>query len=106
MSTELLAGKGEASPLAFWGGRTPPALLEAQSPEARIIERAYGSIGDHYSRPISRLRSDPVRRFYELVWSWRIETATLSDTDTICTHPAYQQVIGMGATALPFIFRE
>ena len=52
------------------------------------------------------MRYDPGRRFQELHWTWSQEVAALSDIDAICTHPAYQQIIGMGETALPMIFAE
>ena len=42
--------------------------------------------------------------FSKLAEDWRKETCYLSDISEICTHPAYQRIIGMGSTALPFIF--
>jgi len=46
------------------------------------------------------------QRFRELTARWRKDTAFLSSTSEIATHPAYQQLIGMGPAALPFIFAE
>lgn len=46
------------------------------------------------------------QRFRELAARWRKDTGFLSSTNEIATHPAYQQVIGMGQPALPFIFAE
>jgi hypothetical protein len=48
----------------------------------------------------------PERRFRELAERWRKDTAFLSSTNDLATHPAYQQVIGMGKEALPFIFAQ
>lgn len=48
----------------------------------------------------------PERRFRELAARWRKDTAYLSSTSEIATHPSYQQVIGMGKEALPLIFAE
>jgi hypothetical protein len=48
----------------------------------------------------------PEQRFRELAARWRKDTAYLSSTSDIATHPAYQQLIGMGQAALPFIFAE
>src|SRR6266702_1767932 len=45
-------------------------------------------------------------RFLKLAAIWKRETAVLSDTIEIVTHPSYQQIIGMGAFALPHIFHE
>jgi hypothetical protein len=44
--------------------------------------------------------------FHELVDQWRRDTAGLSSSAKIAMHPAYQQMIGLGLEALPFIFRE
>src|SRR2546430_2655850 len=45
-------------------------------------------------------------RFKSLVEEWKSETAAFSDTGRICSHWAYQQILGMGPLALPFIFEE
>lgn len=45
-------------------------------------------------------------RFKQLALDWRRETESLSDTIEIIGHSAYQQIIGMGPFALPFIFHE
>src|SRR5947207_2627909 len=48
----------------------------------------------------------PAKRFQELVAKWKEATRFLSNTNEICTHTAYQQIIGMGPLALPHIFKE
>ena len=51
--------------------------------------------------------ADALRReFRGLSAQWRRETALRSSVIAIATHPAYQQIIGMGEPALPLIFRE
>jgi hypothetical protein len=45
-------------------------------------------------------------RFAELVAEWRRGTGGLSSPRAIASHPAYQQIIQMGETALPLIFQE
>ena len=45
-------------------------------------------------------------RFVELVTEWRREIGGLSSPRAITSHPAYQQILKMGETALPFIFQE
>lgn len=50
--------------------------------------------------------SGPKERFEKLVEEWRNATEFCSSITDICTHRAYQQIIGMGETALPFIFQE
>jgi|SRR6185369_1389943 len=46
------------------------------------------------------------RRFHDLAMQWKNETAHQSVTFKRAMHPAYQQIIGMGEKALPFIFEE
>ena len=54
-----------------------------------------------------RADSDGIQdRFTELLAWWREETAHLSSVNAICTHEAYQQIIGLGPPALPLILRE
>lgn len=45
-------------------------------------------------------------RFDLLANMWRTETTTMSLEHDVVLHPAYQEIIGMGAVALPYIFRE
>jgi hypothetical protein len=51
----------------------------------------------------SALHADEAK-FERLVKSWQRQTAVHSSVMKIVMHPAYQQMIGMGKTALPFIF--
>lgn len=44
--------------------------------------------------------------FHELATKWRQETAFLSSTTEIATHPAYQRIIGFGPQAIPLILAE
>jgi len=50
--------------------------------------------------------ADAVRRFATLATRWYQETAALSSVSQIAMHPAYQEIIGMGHTAVPLILRE
>jgi|ERR1043165_2041316 hypothetical protein len=50
----------------------------------------------------SRLES----RFRELARQWKEATLLMSSITEMATHPAYQQIIGMGHAALPWIFAE
>ena len=51
-------------------------------------------------------QASPAERFQKLAVTWKSAVRFLSDTDEMCSHPAYQEIIGMGAAALPFIFSE
>jgi hypothetical protein len=48
----------------------------------------------------------PETRFRELARQWKEATLLLSSITEMATHPAYQQIIGMGHTVLPWIFAE
>ncbi len=44
--------------------------------------------------------------FRQLADQWRSETQFLSSTTAICTHPAYQRIIGLGPQVIPLILAE
>src|SRR5947209_7891445 len=46
------------------------------------------------------------RRFADLVRQWKEATRFASSITDMATHPAYQQLIGMGKEALPLILDE
>ena len=45
-------------------------------------------------------------RFRALADQWRRETGMLSSVSQMAAHPAYQEIIGMGAAAIPLLLRE
>jgi hypothetical protein len=47
-----------------------------------------------------------VNRFLQLRLEWEQATAHLSSVTEMSMHPAYQQIIGMGSAAIPFILAE
>jgi hypothetical protein len=61
---------------------------------------------EHYYLPVSRQWARPDIRFYTLKVEWENDTAHLSSVTEMAMHPAYQQIIGMGVIALPYIFTE
>ncbi len=46
------------------------------------------------------------QRVVRLLGRWRQETAYLSSSTRITGHPAYQELIALGAPALPFLFHD
>jgi hypothetical protein len=46
------------------------------------------------------------QRVVRLLGCWRQETAYLSSSTKITSHPAYQELIALGPAALPFLFRD
>jgi hypothetical protein len=55
---------------------------------------------------VEATRSGIDSRFRDLVRQWREATLLMSSITEMATHPAYQQIIGMGHSALPLIFDE
>ncbi len=52
-------------------------------------------------------QTDDIRmQFRELADTWHRETGHLSSPPQIALHPAYQQIIGMGPAAIPFILED
>jgi hypothetical protein len=45
-------------------------------------------------------------RVTRLLERWRDETAYLSSSTQMTKHPAYQELIDLGAPGLPFLFRD
>lgn len=81
------------------------SLQNSSSIEKHILtsitlhEQCYGTI-----RTIQQ--ATPVVKFNRLKTSWESETAYLSSITDMATHPAYQQIIGMGYDAVPLILHE
>ena len=46
------------------------------------------------------------QRFDRLAQKWKKETGHLSKVTRRCTHPAYQEIIGMGVAVVPLILHE
>jgi hypothetical protein len=87
-------------------------LSEKTRQLAGLIRRLF-EIGRERGAPTAitegRSSAEPdvlARRFYSLAESWRRECAHLSSVREMVLHPAYQQIIGMGRDALPFLLRE
>ncbi len=63
-------------------------------------------VRDRGGNPSPVLHDAQRERFRELAAAWKSEARFLSDTNEICSHPAYQAIIGMGVSVLPFILEE
>jgi len=73
--------------------------------ESKIIQESIEEAEEHFLRPISRQES-PRIKFNQLKQEWIEATRTLSSISDICMHPAYQRIIAMGTTVIPFIMRD
>jgi hypothetical protein len=86
-----------------------PSDRREEEPEptpAHYVSRQLLNAAVHFREPTTRQGDTPGERFRTLARRWRDETVHLSSTSAIAAHPAYQQIIGMGRVALPFILRE
>lgn len=45
-------------------------------------------------------------RFHQLTQEWKQATRVSSSAAEMAMHPAYQQIIGLGAAAIPLLLRE
>ena len=72
--------------------------------ESQIIRRRLENLLTDYYKPLSRQWANPVIRFSNLEKEWKESTPMLSSVTEIVMHPSYQQIIGMGVTAIPLIF--
>ena len=78
-----------------------------QHGETSCSEAQNASVALDPARPVAPEPSTQVeRRFRELVRQWKEATAFMSSATDMATHPAYQQIIGMGKEALPLLLDE
>ncbi len=76
------------------------------SPESIYVEKSFIDLVSQTFIPLSMETEFPEIKFNNLKTEWEEDTAFLSSISEISMHPAYQQIIGMGKTALPLILNE
>jgi hypothetical protein len=75
-------------------------------PEYGRLQESLAESLRHFCEPYLWLKVDPFMRFLVLRTKWERETAHLSSALQMAMHPAYQQIIGMGSTAIPYLLAE
>jgi hypothetical protein len=75
--------------------------IKTKTEAMHLIDSAVGS-----PSPQNGVQGFTGARFSCLAAKWREETAFCSSLIEMATHPAYQQIIGMGRAAVPCILRE
>ena len=83
-----------------------PTQLLGGGPDLCEITRTALEIWDDYLRPASRQLEGSHEKFKRLVDRWRKETVFQSSAHQMATHPSYQEVIGMGKDAIPYLLQE
>lgn len=76
------------------------------SDESTAIKKSLNEIFSHCLTSISIQRSVPATRFAILKREWECDTLHLSSITDMAMHPSYQQIIGMGSSAIPLIMAE
>jgi hypothetical protein len=73
-----------------------------------LPEPAAGANGNPGPAAPPREGPDPTleKEFQRLAAIWRAETCYLSSSTAIVNHPAYQEILGLGPAAVPWILRE
>lgn len=82
--------------------RKPADWRKNQRRGQRHSDRSWQAVNPAYGRAAFN-RSSGAELFEELANRWEVETALESVVTRKATHPAYQQIIGMGKPALPLI---
>ncbi len=72
--------------------------------DAEINKERLRGFYAHAVAAISRQTAES--KFLCLAEIWRHDTRYISSVNQICMHSAYQEIIGMGKSALPLIFNE
>lgn len=96
----------ESAIFGFKGDRGLCGSRMGVSDESIVIWDSYIESLEHFVFPISRQWDIPSKKFFTLKAQWENETVMLSSATEIAMHPAYQQIIGMGDTAIPLILNE
>ena len=73
--------------------------------DSQVIKRQMEDLLTDYYKPITRQWANPIIRFNHLKAEWDENTSMLSSITEIAMHPAYQQIIGMGPSAIPLILQ-
>jgi hypothetical protein len=107
-----LTQQAHGSPTSVWievggGSYTVPAhSLYEQTSQEIVGGLAYMLHDFFFSSDDDRTETETHVEFERLAAEWKQETAHLSSPGMIATNRAYQEVIGMGKDAIPFILRD
>lgn len=68
------------------------------------ISIVHAQLWSQFNAAVSRL--SPYEQFIDLAATWKQETAFTSSIHDVILNPAYQEIIGLGKIALPWILDE
>ena len=78
-------------------------LSQGYSSEAKELSEMMFNAILHFYDP--QTRSNPIKRFNTLTATWKQANPFSSSIINVATHPAYQEIIGMGPIAIPLILK-
>jgi hypothetical protein len=76
---------------------------EEEMSESWEVSGAYGSRGFAEWETAEEAIED---RFFRLAQKWDMETATMSSTTDIISHPSYQEIISLGWSIVPLLLSD
>lgn len=76
------------------------------SDESQALDKQVQDLGRRRTLAESARPRTVEERFQELAQQWKRERGPYSFTRQLASHPAYQQIIGLGQAAVPHILRE
>lgn len=85
-------------------GHADSKIQTGFSNTATTLKEIFKVADHHYWQPVSRIT--PTQKFELLALTWQRDTSLDSFASDIASHPAYQQIVGMGQQALPLIFEK
>jgi len=87
-----------------------PSYLPASAAQIEdlrgLILKVAGSSAYGYGESRARDFESKAERFETLLSQWRVDTQFATSALEIAMHPGYQQIIGIGQAAIPYILRE
>lgn len=90
-----------------WFEPDPSALVVSwEGSTTGLVAEKLEELRKHFKFPATRQAITIAERFRELAPRWRAETEHLSSTTAIATHPAYQEIIGLGPEVIPLILGQ
>ncbi|SRR6266404_4570335 len=111
--TTLAGFSGTVSPtmvVSEWdcsGGEDHPVVFAFEAVETKDVSLPdVNSLRLGQGSSASSSPTDLAAEFNKLAEKWYSDTARQSSVEEMVLHPAYQQIIGMGTDALPFVLRE
>ena len=82
-----------------------PTHTDDRLPSYNVVGRLFPAQSPELHVEI-KLEDAAEARFNRLAAQWRAETSFCSSVIEMATRPAYQQIIGMGRIAVPYILRD